>query len=112
MGNRHQEQIDPTDAVIAPIRATFRKHPAPPRPVNIMAVSLLMYRGKVFKALLATSVNVALFTITFYQQGGELGRWLLRLLWRWASCSFHWGPGETRPGSLATSGRGCLLRPT
>ena len=97
MENRHQEQIDPADAVIAPIRATFRKHHGPPRPVNIMGLWVSMYHGKVLKVLLATSVNVALFTITFYQQGGEIGRWLLRLLWGLGILLFALGPGRNAP---------------
>jgi hypothetical protein len=79
MAKRTQEQIDAVDAVVSEVRRTLRKHPSPPRPVDTVRLALATYRGKVFKMLAMLSVITTLFVITFYQPGGPVALWILRI---------------------------------
>jgi hypothetical protein len=97
MAERAQEQIDAVDAVVSEIRATLRRHPSPPRPVGTVRLALSMYRGKVFKMTLLLSVITALFVITFYQPGGPVTLWILRIFLVGAFLLFSLGPAWGTP---------------
>jgi hypothetical protein len=97
MASKAQEQIDPIDAVVSNIVATVRRHPSPPRPVDTVRLVLSMYRGKVFKITLLLSVISALFVITFYQPGGPVTIWILRIFCVGAFLLFLLGPASGTP---------------
>ena len=97
MANPPQEQIDAVDAVVSEVRTTVRKHPSPPRPVDTVRLALATYRGKVFKILLLLSVITALFVITFYQPGGPVALWILRIFCIVAFLVFSLGPAWGTP---------------
>jgi hypothetical protein len=96
MAKKPQEQrtIDVGDAeLLGRVRAVIDAHHSPPRKVEALGFGLSMYRGKLLRLLFLLGVLSFLFAITFFQPGGPLGIWLLRLLWGGGILFFLFSPG-------------------
>jgi hypothetical protein len=94
MASKRQEQTDRRDEVLGVVRRILRSSPDPPRPVAWVGLLLSTYRGKLFPLLLLSGTGAALFVITFFQSGGELSLWLLRLFTAGGTLFFLLAPAQ------------------